>query len=91
MEYKLNQKVSCKVSDTYLGAKKSIGHRQLLKLRVPNSFHMKIMKAFDKKLGDTEYYKYRVNLPKKIVEDSNLLGKEVKVRLEKGKIIIEKE
>jgi len=52
---------------------------------------MKIMKAFDKKVGDTEYYKYRVNLPKKIVEDSNLLGKEVKVRLEKGKIIIEKE
>jgi len=52
---------------------------------------MKIMKAFDKKVGDTEYYKYRVNLPKKIVEDSNLLGKEVKVKLEKGKIIIEKE
>lgn len=41
---------------------------------------MKIMKAFDKKVGDTEYYKYRVNLPKKIVENSNLLGKEVKVR-----------
>ncbi len=52
---------------------------------------MKIMKTFDKKLGETEYYKYRVNLPKKVVEDSNLLGKELKARTEKGKIIIEKE
>ena len=52
---------------------------------------MKIMKAFDKKVGDTEYYKYRVNLPKKVAEDSNLIGKELKVKLEKGKIIIEKE
>ena len=52
---------------------------------------MKIMKAFDKKVGDTEYYKYRINLPKKIAEDSKLVGKEVKVRLAKGKIIIEKE
>jgi len=51
---------------------------------------MKIMKAFDKKVGETEYYKYRVNLPKKIVENCNLLGKEVKVRLDKGRIIIEK-
>ena len=49
------------------------------------------MKTFDKKVGDTEYYKYLVNLPKNVVEDSNLLDKEVKVRLEKGKIIIEKE
>ena len=52
---------------------------------------MKIMKAFDKKVGDAEYYKYRVNLPKKVVEESNLLGKELKVRLVKGKIVIEKE
>jgi len=49
------------------------------------------MKAFDKKVGNTEYYKYRINLPKKVVEDSNLLWKEVKVRLAKEKIIIEKE
>ena len=52
---------------------------------------MKIMKSFDKKVGETEYYKYRINLPKKIVEESNLLGKDVEVKLEKGKIIIEKE
>ena len=51
---------------------------------------MKIMKAFDKKVGNTEYYKYRINLPKKLVDDSNLFGKEIKVKLEKGRIIIEK-
>ena len=51
---------------------------------------MKIMKAFDKKVGATEYYKYRINLPKKLVDDSNLFGKEVKVKLEKGKIVVEK-
>ncbi len=52
---------------------------------------MKIMEVFDKKVGDKEYIKYRVNLPKKVVEDSKLLGKEIKAREEKGKIIIEKE
>jgi len=50
---------------------------------------MKIMKVIDKKVGDTTYYKYRVNLPKKIVEDSKLLEKEVNVKLEKDKIVIE--
>jgi len=52
---------------------------------------MKIMKAFDKKVGETEYYKYRINLPKQVVKDSKLFGKKLKARLEKGKIIIEKE
>ena len=52
---------------------------------------MKIMKVLDKKVGDTEYIKYRINLPKKVVEDSNLLDKEIKAREENGKIIIEKE
>ena len=42
-------------------------------------------------MGDTVYYKYRINLPKEIVEESGFLEKEVKVILEKGKIIIEKE
>lgn len=51
---------------------------------------MKIMKVVDKKIGDKTYYKYRVNLPKKVVEHSNLLDKEVKVKEEKGKIIIRK-
>ena len=52
---------------------------------------MKIMKTFDKKVGEKEYYKYRINLPKKVVEESDLLEKRLKVRLVKGKILIEKE
>lgn len=51
---------------------------------------MKIMKSVDKKVGDTTYYKYKINLPKKI-EDSNLLDKELKVNIEKDKITIEKD
>lgn len=51
---------------------------------------MKIMRAFDKKVGDTKYYKYRINLPKKVVEESHLLGKEVTVKLEKSKMAIKK-
>jgi len=50
---------------------------------------MKIMKVKDKKVGDVEYFKYRINLPKKIVEESGLLDKEIKARLNKDKIIIE--
>lgn len=52
---------------------------------------MKIMKSVDKKVGETTYYKYKINLPKKIVEDSKLEDKEVKVSLDKKKIIIEEE
>lgn len=52
---------------------------------------MKIMKVFDKKVGDTEYIKYRINIPKKVAEDSKLLDKEVIVKLEKNKIVIGKE
>ena len=51
---------------------------------------MKIMKVLDKKIGDTKYIKYRINLPKDVVEKSKLLEKEVKVRLDKNKIVIEK-
>ncbi len=51
---------------------------------------MRIMKVLDKKVGDREYIKYRVNLPKKVAEESNLLDKEIKAREEKGKIIIER-
>jgi len=52
---------------------------------------MKIMKVLDKKVGNTEYIKYRVNIPKKVAEKSKLLDKEVIIRLKKDKIIIEKE
>ena len=49
------------------------------------------MKVLDKKVGDTEYIKYRINIPKKIAEDSGLLDKAVQVKLDNNKIIIEKE
>lgn len=52
---------------------------------------MKIMKVFDKKVKDKAYFKYRINLPKEAVEMSNLLGKELKAKVEKEKIIVEKE
>lgn len=50
---------------------------------------MKVMKVVDKKVGDTTYYKYRINLPKDAVESLKLLDKELKVKVERGKIIIE--
>jgi len=52
---------------------------------------MKIMKVLDKKVGDKEYIKYRVNLPKKVVEESGLKDKEIKARTDKEKIILERE
>lgn len=52
---------------------------------------MKIRKVMDKKIGDSIYYKYLVTLPKELVEDSKLIGKELKIKLENKKIIIEKE
>ncbi len=51
---------------------------------------MKILKAVDKKIGGKIYWKYRINLPKKEVEESGLLDKDLKVKVERKKIIIEK-
>jgi len=51
---------------------------------------MKVMKVVDKKIGNTTYYKYRINLPKEVVEQLNLLDKELKVKIERNKIVIEK-
>lgn len=51
---------------------------------------MKIMKVVNKRVGDTTYYKYRINLPKQVVEDSKLKNKEVSVKLKGKKIVIEK-
>ena len=45
----------------------------------------------DKKVGKVEYYKYRINLPKKMVEEGNFLDKELSVKLLNGKIVIEKD
>lgn len=52
---------------------------------------MKIIKVLSKKVGNAEYNKFLLNLPKGIVEDSNLLGKDLKAKVEKERIIIEKE
>ena len=51
---------------------------------------MKIIKVLSKKVGTTEYQKYLLNLPKDVVEESNLIGKELKAKADKEKIIIEK-
>lgn len=50
---------------------------------------MKIIKALDKKVGDTTYYKYKINLPKKIIEENKLEDKNFDVKFEDKKIILE--
>lgn len=52
---------------------------------------MKIIKVLSKKVENKEYSKYLLNLPKEVVEESNLLGKDLKAKVEKDKIIIQKE
>jgi len=52
---------------------------------------MKIRKVLDKKVGEKKYYRYLVVLPKELVENSNLLGKNLKVELKNEKIVIKKE
>ena len=52
---------------------------------------MKIVKAMSKKVGNKEYFKYIINLPKEVVEESKLFNKRLKAKTEKEKIIIEKE
>lgn len=52
---------------------------------------MKIRKVLDKRVGETSYSKYLITIPKKIVEESELLNKDLKVKLTNNKIVIEKE
>ena len=52
---------------------------------------MKILEAFDKEVKGKKYYRYRINLPKGVVEESKLKGKDLRASTDKGKIIIEKE
>ena len=52
---------------------------------------MKIREVLDKKVGDVIYNRYILILPKEVVKESKLLGKEVKASLIDGKIIIEKD
>lgn len=49
------------------------------------------MKVFDKKVGETTYYKYRINLPKKMVEEGDFLDIPINIILENEKIVITKE
>lgn len=52
---------------------------------------MKIREVLDKKIGDVKYTRYITTIPKEVVENSKLLGKELKAKTENGKIILEKE
>ena len=52
---------------------------------------MKIIKVFDKKVGNTKYHKYRAPLPKKVAEDSGLIDKELKITTKNNKILIEED
>ena len=49
---------------------------------------MRIMKVKDKTIGNTTYYKYRINLPKEAVEQLKLLDKELLVEIKKDKTLI---
>lgn len=52
---------------------------------------MKIREVLDKKVGDVKYTRYIVILPKDVVKESKLLGKELKAKADKDKIVIEEE
>jgi hypothetical protein len=54
-------------------------------------YNMKIREVLDKKVGSTEYKRYIVILPKDVVKNSNLFGKEIKATNVDGKICLEKE
>ena len=55
------------------------------------NYSMKIREVLDKKVGDKRYTRYIVILPKDVVSESKLLGKDLKAKAEKEKIVIEKE
>lgn len=52
---------------------------------------MKIREVLDKKVGNTEYTRFITTLPKDIVKESKLLGKQLKAVAREGKIILEEE
>jgi len=52
---------------------------------------MKILRLFSKKVGETKYYKYTVNLPIEVAEKSSLINKQLKANIQKGKIVLEEE
>ena len=69
---------------------KPLRYRKIYNWVVPYT-DMKIIKVLSKKVGDTAYQKYLLNLPKEVVEESKLVGKKLKAKAEKEKIVIEKE
>lgn len=52
---------------------------------------MKIREVLDKRIGNTEYTRFITILPKDVVKESKLLGKELKAVVKEGKIILEEE
>lgn len=52
---------------------------------------MKIREVLDKKVGDKTYNRYIVILSKKVVQESKLLSKELKAKVENNRIAIEKD
>ena len=52
---------------------------------------MKIREVLDKKVGDTAYSKFLITLPKDIVQESKLIGKDLKAEVQEGKIVISKD
>lgn len=52
---------------------------------------MKLQKQLSRKVGSTEYTKWVAVIPPKIIEEAELKeGQELKVKVQKGKIILEK-
>ena len=52
---------------------------------------MKIQKRFLRKYKDKDYYKYVINLPPMVLKEAGLkYGEELKIKTEKGKIVLEK-
>ena len=52
---------------------------------------MKLREVLDKKVGSKKYFKYIITLPKEVVQESELLGKDLKVSLDNSRIVIERE
>ena len=65
-------------------------YRKIFKLHIL-VYSMKIREVLDKKIGNTTYNRYILILPKDVVKESKLLGKELKaVVTDENKICLEK-
>jgi len=50
---------------------------------------MRIREVQDKTVGETVYKRFLITLPKKVVQESKLFGKELEAKAEKNRIVIE--